>query len=239
MLKHALRLLVLFPFTVVSAEVSTQADNAAFLDYFAQKIKVGTSGSGREKGLNGAKKFAENYGNTWLREDAYLVIVQISDEEDQSSLSTTEYINHLKSLKANDRLVTVHSVVNMSASQRYQAVSNDLNGTVSDIRNNFHDILDNMGGTILNLIKELGYDTNLRKYKIEINETSEIIKIKIDNYTYDVPLYLISNKLPEIISNNLIRKSLYFTRNIILNRFFLPNNLVFPKSRIIFENYFN
>ena len=91
----------------------------------------------------------------------------------------------------------------------------------------------------LNLIKELGYDTNLRKYKIKTNETSEISKIKIDNYTYDVPLYLISNKLPEIISNNLIRKSLYFTRNIILNRFFLPNNLVFPKSRIIFENYFN
>ena len=91
----------------------------------------------------------------------------------------------------------------------------------------------------LNLIKELGYDTNLKKYKIKINDTSEIRKIKIDNYTYDVPLYLISNKLPEIISNNLIRKSLYFTRNIILNRFFLPNNLIFPKSRIIFENYFN
>ena len=38
---------------------------------------------------------------------------------------------------------------------------------------------------------------------------------------------------------NLIKKSLYFTRNIIQNRFFLPNNLSFPKSRVILENYYN
>ena len=51
--------------------------------------------------------------------------------------------------------------------------------------------------------------------------------------------YLISKDLPDKLSNNLIKKSLYFTRNIILNRFFLPNNLNFPQSRILLENYFN
>ena len=45
-------------------------------------------------------------------------------------------------------------------------------------------------------------------------------------------------KIPENISNVLIKKSLYFTRNIIQNRFFLPNNFPFPNSRIILENYF-
>ena len=89
----------------------------------------------------------------------------------------------------------------------------------------------------LNLIKELGYDTNLSQY---INDVSslEVIKIKIDGHTYEIPTYLIAKRIPESISDSLIRKSLYFTRNIILNRFFLPNNLTFPKARVILENYF-
>ena len=90
----------------------------------------------------------------------------------------------------------------------------------------------------LNLIKELGYDTNLNQFN-NIGAESEIKKIKIDGYDYDVPLFLISQKTPEIISRILIKKALYFTRNIILNKFFVPNNLIFPKSRIILENYFN
>ena len=90
----------------------------------------------------------------------------------------------------------------------------------------------------LNLIKDLGYETNLSQYVNDTNN-SEIKKIKIDGYTYDVPLYLIEKKIPNLISKFLIRKSLYFTRNIILNRFFITNNLIFPKSRVILENYFN
>ncbi len=90
----------------------------------------------------------------------------------------------------------------------------------------------------LNLIKDLGYDPNLSKYNNE-NFSEQIRKIKIDNFTYEVPEYLISKKPPEKISNFLIKKSLYFTRNIIQNRFYIPNNLPFPKSRVILENYFN
>ena len=91
----------------------------------------------------------------------------------------------------------------------------------------------------LNLIKDLGFDTNLNQFKINNDETMEIKKIKIDGYNYEVPVYLITKKLPNSIKNNLVKKSLYFTRNIILNKFFLPNNIPFPKSRIILENYFN
>ena len=88
------------------------------------------------------------------------------------------------------------------------------------------------------MIKDLGYDPNLTKHNNE-NFSAQIRKIKIDNFTYEVPEYLISKKPPEKISNFLIKKSLYFTRNIIQNRFYIPNNLPFPKSRIILENYFN
>ena len=90
----------------------------------------------------------------------------------------------------------------------------------------------------INLIKNLCYYTNLSQYKLN-NNSEETKKIKIDGYIYEVPNYLILKKTPEVVSKNLIRKSLYFTRHIIMNRFFVPNNIPFPKSRVILENYFN
>ena len=90
----------------------------------------------------------------------------------------------------------------------------------------------------LSLIKDLGYDPNLDQFKKNESE-SELQKIKIDTFTYDVPLYLIQNRIPDNLSKNLIKASLNFTRNIIQNRFFLPNNLPFPKSRILLESYYS
>ena len=91
----------------------------------------------------------------------------------------------------------------------------------------------------LNLIKNLGYDPNLSKFKSDVTNEDKIKKIKIESFYYEVPEYLISKKIPDKASNYLIKKSLYFTRHIIQNRFFIPNNLTFPKSRILFESYFN
>ena len=45
----------------------------------------------------------------------------------------------------------------------------------------------------LNLIKDLGYDPNLDKFNNSVS-FSNIKKIKIDTFTYDVPEYLISKK---------------------------------------------
>ena len=90
----------------------------------------------------------------------------------------------------------------------------------------------------LNLIKDLGYDPNLEKFN-KNNLSSDIIKIKIDGFNYEVPSYLIYKKVPDKLTNQLIKKSLNFTRNIIQNRFFSPHNIPFPKSRVLLENYFN
>ena len=68
---------------------------------------------------------------------------------------------------------------------------------------------------------------------------NDLSKIKIDGYIYEVPNFLISKKIPVKFNNTLIRKSLYFTRNVLQNKFFIPNNLLFPKSRVVLENYFN
>ena len=91
----------------------------------------------------------------------------------------------------------------------------------------------------INLIKELGYDTNLGEHLNITHHEKEFTKIKIDGYLYEIPNYLILKKMPENYSNFLVRKSLYFTRQVMQNKFFIPNNLLFPKSRIILENYFN
>ena len=90
----------------------------------------------------------------------------------------------------------------------------------------------------LSLIKDLGYDPNLERFKNNKSE-ADFQKIKIDTYTYDVPSYLIQNRIPDNLSKNLVKTSLNFTRSIIQIRFFLPNNLPFPKSRILLESYYS
>ena len=89
----------------------------------------------------------------------------------------------------------------------------------------------------LNLIKELGYDTNLSLH-LKNNNIKESNKINIDGYIYEVPYFLILKETPKNFTKTLIRKSLYFTRQVLQNKFFIPNNILFPKSRIILENYF-
>ena len=91
----------------------------------------------------------------------------------------------------------------------------------------------------INLIKELGYDTNLVEHLNDIKDNKNYVKIKIDGFIYEIPNYLIQKKIPENFTNLLIRKSLLFTRQVMQNKFFIPNNLIFPKSRVILENYFN
>ena len=89
------------------------------------------------------------------------------------------------------------------------------------------------------LIKELGYDTNLKIFNDSADDIYSLTKVKIDKYDYEVPNFLIKKKIPNEITKLLIKKSLIFTRNVLLNKFFIPNNLIFPKSRVILENYFN
>ena len=91
----------------------------------------------------------------------------------------------------------------------------------------------------LNLIKELGFDPNLIQFSDKKTDLLTFKDIYIDGINYSSPNYLINNILPESFDNNLLKKSLTFTRTILMNKFFVPNNLIFPKSRILLENYFN
>ena len=87
----------------------------------------------------------------------------------------------------------------------------------------------------LNLIRELGFGFEFDKTR----SNKRLILHKIDNLNYEIPKFIINNEIPETLSEQEINKSLIFTRNILLNKFYLPNNLFLPKPRIVFENYFN
>ena len=87
----------------------------------------------------------------------------------------------------------------------------------------------------LNLISNLGFgfDTD----KISNINGQKNINIKIDNIDYKIPFFLISKDNVNINSNE-IYEGLLFTRKLMENKFFIPNNIKFPLSRKIFENKF-
>ena len=91
----------------------------------------------------------------------------------------------------------------------------------------------------INLIRNLGFGTNFGIYKNEVKNDNIFTKIKIDSFNYEVPNFLITQEIPDKLDKIIIKKSLIFTRSVLLNKFFIPNNLILPKPRIIFENYFN
>ena len=91
----------------------------------------------------------------------------------------------------------------------------------------------------LNLLKELGFDPYLEQFTKNIDYNSDNKIIEIDNIRYQIPIFLLKKNNDEIIDNKNISTALSFTRNLLSNKFFLPNNLIFPKARILLENYFN
>ena len=86
----------------------------------------------------------------------------------------------------------------------------------------------------IHLIKELGFGFKIDKTNME----KEVITVDIDNIAYKIPKYIINEEMPKNFSEKIINLSLSFTLNLLLNKFFLPNNLFFPRSRIVFENFF-
>jgi len=173
-----------------------------------------------------------------------LFIVHNSKNDNKIGYFKTELIQAITPIYFNDKertsaLISLCSLLNilLPESQPYKTIYQSFEKLINSLN------LDNWIILYIlfeiNLIKELGFDTNLTTFKNSINDNSNFKNIIIDGYNYDVPSFLISQKIPNQLTNQLIRKSLIFTRSILLNKFFIPNNLIFPKSRIIFENYFN
>jgi len=173
-----------------------------------------------------------------------LFVVNNSKSENKLSYFKTELVKAISPIYFSDKertaaLISLCSLLNLLLPESQP------NKNIYNAYEKFLDTLNLENWIVLyifleiNLIKELGYDTNLKYFSDSDNDLNKVKKIKIDGYTYEVPNFLIKQKVPNEISKSIIKRSLNFTRNVFLNKFFVPNNLIFPKSRVMLENYYN
>tara|TARA_B100001175_G_scaffold316382_1_gene330160 strand:- start:3146 stop:3823 length:678 start_codon:yes stop_codon:yes gene_type:complete len=87
------------------------------------------------------------------------------------------------------------------------------------------------------LIQYLGFGFNLDKIDPSQNLNEGTININVDNISYKIPKFLVSKNEVEI-NNRDIYNGLNFSRNLLENKFFTPNNIRFPYSRRLLEKKF-
>jgi hypothetical protein len=144
--------------------VYAQANPTDFITYFQNIIKVGINGSGSEQGLRTSRAAIMKNATKFMRQEAFLVIIVLSDEEDQSPENTQFYIDYFKSLKANSGMVKVHSIVQStrplvgteSLGYRYQEVSRQTGGKSYSLKQDFAQSLQDMGEKIVTLVDSFG-----------------------------------------------------------------------------------
>jgi hypothetical protein len=152
-----------------------------FLNDFNQLVRVGTSGSGNERGLQASKRFVERYETSWMRDEAYLIVVYLSDEEDQSTGTAASYLSALQATKDNAGYVKAFSIVGMTGCpnqsgytcgyQRYQHMADNTGGSTTDITGNFANILTGIGNEVADLLDSfpLGHDPLSGSVSVKVN----------------------------------------------------------------------
>ena len=159
------------------------ANKNLFINNFENWVRVGTMGSGVEQGLKTASSFLDRYSSSFLRSDAYLIIVVLSDENDQSERKVSDYIARFQSTKANKGMVKAYSIVTQALPKnavwetvgtRYNEVSDATGGVKAEITDDYSTLLKNMGTTIVNLIDkfalaETPYDNQIQVF-VDSNE---------------------------------------------------------------------
>ena len=121
-------------------------NETAFKEYFNGLVRNIKSGSD-ESGLAASRMFLETHGERWLRKDAFLVIIYVTDEPDSSGVyknlladfegdekiikplknyfkkqthhNPSDYAHFFKNLKSNDFMVKVYSIVDTDPQSQF------------------------------------------------------------------------------------------------------------------------
>ena len=129
-------------------------DEAAFLDDFIERVRVGINGYGKEQGLKTSLNFLNRYGSNFLRKGAFLIVIYLSDEDDQSGIYPDRFYELIIKHKSNPGQVKIFSIVNLkgqshsyyeSPGERYCTLSEKTGGLCSNIRDDFSQILQDFG----------------------------------------------------------------------------------------------
>jgi recombinational DNA repair protein (RecF pathway) len=173
-----------------------------------------------------------------------IFIIHSSKSDNRLGYFKTEIVEaispkYFSNKKKTSALLSISSILNLllPESQPYKSLYDSLD----NLLNNF----DQDNWIILyiywelKLLKDLGFDPFLEQFILNEDLISKYKTVEIDNIKYQVPNFLLSKEKTSSLENKQISMALSFTRSILTNKFFFPNNLQFPKSRMILENYFN
>jgi hypothetical protein len=181
----------LVPGSELLNSVEAKKDEQAFINRFKQLVQVGTRGSGQEKGLEATEGFMDKHALSYLRKDAYLAVVILSDEEDQSPKTPKEYVDYLRSFKDEAGLVKVYSIVDVKKTrtgsgittgfERYAEASSLTAGKVEDIYGNFYKTMAEIGDDLIELLDSfaLAHEPVDGSLKVYVNN------VLVTNYTYN------------------------------------------------------
>lgn len=138
-----------------------QANEVGFKADFENMIRVGTTGSGNEQGLYTAlEALTRADNNSFYRDEAILIYVIVSDEEEHSSPSVQSYIDSMLAEKGSLARLKIYSIVETDTATlnnweelgtRYIEASQLSGGQSMDIDEDFFDILSGLSGTLVEL----------------------------------------------------------------------------------------
>ena len=196
-------------------------------------IEVFTNNFGRVSGIvyGGNSRKIKNY----LQLVNKIHIVYKSKNESKSGYFTTElveaisakYFNNRKKILCLNGLSSILKIL-LPENQSQKKIYNSL----STFLNNFNEKnwLKNYLYWEINLINNLGFGFEID----ENNINGKNFNMKIDNIDYKIPTFLISKTKQDFDKDDLYT-GLTFSRTLMQNKFFYPNNLKFPYSRILLE----
>ena len=201
-------------------------------------ISVFTQNFGKINGIvyGGTSRKIKNY----LQIGNKIFIMHNAKNRNKLGYLKTEIINPISPRYFNDKkrsylLLSITELLNslLPDEESYKNIYLSLNNLIKNLENKNWPIIYSFWE--VNLIKELGFGFKTEK----TSSTDDLISINIDNVVYKVPKFIVNEEIPENFSKKTINQALSFTRNLLLNKFFLPNNLFLPRSRVILENCFN
>ena len=209
----------------------------------ANIVNVFTKTRGKVSGIvyGGTSRKIRNF----LQISNKIFIIYSSKSESRLGYFKTELIEAISPKYFNDKkktgaLLSLSSILNilLPESQPYKNLYFNLSNFLNNLDNN--DWINNYIYWELSLLKELGVDPYLEQFSLNGDTESKFQIIEIDNIKYQIPTFLLlKNYKKKKIDNKEISVALGFTRNLLANKFFSPNDLSLPKSRMILENYFN
>ena len=86
----------------------------------------------------------------------------------------------------------------------------------------------------INLIHDLGFGFSIDSNKYSSTDENKLLNIKVDDIEYKIPSFILFKNFTNANIKD-VSDGLNFSRNLMENKFFVPNNLRFPYSRKLLE----